>query len=75
MNIPGEGGVVGESIGGAGWCFGDGLGSLWGGSMENWQCILWHINSNSNSECVYCVKKGLQVQFCSICTVLGNQTF
>ena len=35
MNIPGEGVVVGESIGGGGWCFGDWLGSLWGGSVAN----------------------------------------
>ena len=56
MNIPGEGGVVGESIGGGGWCFGAGLGSLWGGgAVANWQCVLWH--SNSNSECVHAMCK------------------
>ena len=69
MNIPGEGGSVGESIGGGGWCFGEELGSLWGGSVANCQCALWHSTSN-NSECVQCVKRSLKVQLCSIRTSL-----
>ena len=33
MNMPGEGGIVGESLGGGTWYFGDDLGSLWGDSV------------------------------------------
>lgn len=54
MNIPGKGEGKGEPIREGGWCFGDGLSSLWGGSVANWQCVLWHSNSNSKSECVVC---------------------